>query len=164
MEDLSYNSIELKVAKPEFEHYLRFIFRSPEGAIKVNRNEILGKFLFAIKKQSEFPIKSRQEENVIKLILPLTKPDRRSRYTSFYYTPDDEISINDYIEAIAFLDFRMMIQTGVMDLKMERKAVITIFSEMIFKSNKYEALKKYEYRRRILAMNYLRDAAKCLCL
>ncbi|HNX87690.1 MAG TPA: hypothetical protein PKH58_01295 [Paludibacteraceae bacterium] len=159
-----YSTIQLKIRKPYFENYLRWVFNSQEGDIKVNRDEILGKFLFSMARTSDIPIKVRNQTGIVKLIMPSHICDDRSKYRSIYYSVDDENHINDYIEACAFMDLRMMVQTAKLDMKMDRKTVFEIYSEMIFGENKYEALKKYEYRRRKKALDYLRVTAKALCM
>lgn len=164
MEKTVYSTIQLKIRKPYFENYLRWVFNSPEGDIKINRDEILGKFLFSMAKTSNIPIKKRNQSGIVKLIMPSHICDDRSKYRSIYYTVDDENHINDFIESSAFMDLRMMIQTARLDMGMDRKTVIKIYCEMIFGENKYEALQKYEYRRRKRALDYLRVTAKALCM
>lgn len=158
MSEVTDKSIKLRLRKSYYENYLRFAFNCPEGTIKINRDEDIGLYLFSRVRYSDVPVKQIPDDS-ISLLLPVHHLDRSG---FVYYTADDMARINDYIEATANLDFRMMVQTGTIDLKMDRKTVISIFSDIVFGEDKYEMLKKDEYRKRKKLMIWLRSTAKHL--
>jgi hypothetical protein len=147
MDTSSNRTIYLSIRKPFFENYLRYMFSCPEGPIKVNRSEEIGKYLYSRVRYTTLPQGQPKSGNVIQLILP-DHPLDQSSYRFINYTEDDMSRINDFIEATAYLDFRMTVQVGSNDLKVDRKFAINIFSNVIFGEDKYEMLKKDEYRRR----------------
>lgn len=157
MSDESTKTIKLQLRKPYYEHYLRFIFQCPEGPIRVNRDEYMGKFIFSRVRYSDTPVK--EAPGSINLVLPAHGCDY-SRFRFLFFTADDMVRINDYIESMAYLDFRMMVQTGVIDLKMDRKTVISVFSDLVYGDDKYEMLKKDEYRKRKKMFQFLQKSAK----
>lgn len=156
-------SIELIIRKQSSENYLRFIFNSPPGnTIQVNRDHEAGQYLFSRIRTCSLD-KRKQESSTPGIRVSLQMPAHgndcgRSCYS--YYSTEDMVRINDYIEASAYLDFRMMVQTGNIDLKMDRKTVIAIYSDLIFGEDKYEMLKKDEYRKRKKIREWLQSSAK----
>lgn len=138
--------IHLYLRKPYFVNYLRFIFDCPEGIIKVSRSEEIGKYLYSRVRYNQFPVR-KPKDNYIQLLLP-DHPLDQSQYHFIYFTEDDMVRINDFIEAQAYLDFRTSVQVGSNDMKIDRKVVISLFSNLVFGEDKYEMLKKDEYRRR----------------
>jgi hypothetical protein len=140
-------SIELTLRKPFFENYLRHIFSCPQGPIKINRSEDVGKYLYSRVRYSELPQRLKPGGTTLTLVLPHHENDRSDHFF-IHYTEDDMVRINDFIEASAYLDFRTSIQVGSHDLKVDRKTVINLFSNLVFGDDKYEMLKKDEYRRR----------------
>lgn len=142
-------SIALLLRKPFYENYLRHLFKSPCGPIKVSRTDEIGKYLYSRVRYSPLPlpVKRIKQSHVINLVLP-DHPTDMSHYHFIYYNEDDMVRINDFIEAIAYLDFRLMVQVGTNEMELDRKKVISLFSERIFGEDKYEMLKKDEYRRR----------------
>lgn len=154
-------NITLFLRKPYFENYLRFIFDTPEGAIIVNRDHELGKYLFSRVRYSHNKSKAESTGHPVQLILPANGTDC-SRTNFIYYTADDMARINDFLESSAYLDLRMMIDIGNKDLKMDRKTIISIFSDTIYGEDKYEMLKKDEYRKRKKVVDWLKKSAKNL--
>jgi len=155
--------IDLILRKQSSENYLRFIFNTPSGnTIQVTRDHEAGQYLFSRIRTCSFD-KKKQEATGSGIKVNLQMPAHgndcgRSCYS--YYSSEDMVRINDYIEASAYLDFRMMVQTGNIDLKMDRKTVIAIYSDLIFGEDKYEMLKKDEYRKRKKIREWLQSAAK----
>jgi hypothetical protein len=154
--------IDLILKKQSSENYLRFIFNTPSGStIQVNRDHEVGQYLFSRIRTCSF--KKRRLDSATGIIAKLQMPTHGNdcgRNCLSYYSAEDMVRINDYIEASAYLDFRMMVQTGNIDLKMDRKTVIEIYSDLIFGEDKYEMLKKDEYRKRKKIREYLQTAAK----
>jgi hypothetical protein len=138
--------IHLAIRKPFFESYLRHIFTCPEGRIKITRCDDIGKFLYSRVRYTDRPIK-KPTGQMVQLILPHHETDMSDKHF-ISYTEDDMVRINDYIEACAYLDFRTYIQVGRNDMKIDRKVVVNIFSNVILGEDKYEMLVKDEYRRR----------------
>ena len=158
MADETFKTVKLQLRKPYFENYLRFVFDNPEGTIKVKRDDNLGKYLFSRVRYSNTP-PCKLEGQVISLIMPAHGCDT-SRYQFMYFSAEDIVRINDYIESSAYMDFRMMVQTGTVDLKMDRKTVISVFSDLIYGEDKFEMLKKEEYRKRKKLREWLSKSAK----
>lgn len=157
--------IELILKKHFHENYLRAIFNAPPGSpIQVNRDHEIGKYLFSMVRSCSTPVKKQsiaENERVVTLIMPAHENDSsRTSYT--YFTAESTARINDYIDACSYLDFRMMVQTGNIDLKMDRKTVIEIYSNLFFGEDRYEMLKKQEYRKRLKIREWLIAASKTL--
>jgi len=152
--------IQLNLKKPYFENYLRFVFEVPEGPIIINRDHEIGKYLFSRVRYSNNKAKLPPATGYqVELILPANGNDC-SRSNFIYYSLDDMSRINDFIESSAYLDLRMMINVGNNDLKMDRKTVISIFSDTVYGEDKYEMLKKDEYRKRKKVVEWLKKSAK----
>lgn len=149
-------TITLPLNKPHIEKYLRYIFRAPKkGPIQVFRDHEAGKYLYSrVRYTTPDQLPRQKTGHQVELVLPAHGNDL-SRNHCIYYTADDITRINDYLEAIAYLDFRQMVHTGVHDLRMTRKMVIEIFSDMVYGTDKYEMLKKDEYRRRKRAQAFI---------
>ncbi len=160
MSDDAAKTVKLLLRKPYYENYIRFIFGAPEGTIKVKRDEILGKYLFSRISYSDV-VPSAPEGSVINLVMPAHECDS-SRFRFMYFTDEDMVRINDFIHASAYLDFRTMILVGVHDLKMDRKTVISMFSDLIYGEDKFEMLKKDEYRKRKKMHEWLVQSAKTM--
>jgi hypothetical protein len=148
--------IFLPLRKKYHENYLRFVFETPEGPISINRNEEVGKYLHSRVRYCD-PSQSRSTdgESGVWLLMPSTPTDL-SRNHFLYYSADDIARINDYIESSAYLEFRLMVQAGVHDLKMNRKLIIELFSDLILGTDRFEALKKDEYRKRKKIHSFIR--------
>lgn len=53
-------SISLVLRKPFFESYLRYLFKTPTGPIKVSRTEEMGKYIYSRVRYSPLPIKKSE--------------------------------------------------------------------------------------------------------
>jgi hypothetical protein len=93
------------------------------------------------------PSKPPKGSHVVQLILPHHETDMSDKHF-ISYTEDDIVRINDFIESCAKLDFKSCVQVGIDDLNINRKVIINLFSNLIFGDDKFEMLKKEEYRRR----------------
>lgn len=149
-------SIQLSLRKPFFENYLRHVFCSPEGPVKVTRTEEIGKYIYSRVRYSELPKKGKPG---VELIMPHHECDL-SQYYFIHFTEDDVVRINDYLEAMLYLDFRSNIQVGSNDMKINRKTIISIFSNLVFGEDKFEMLKKDEYRRRKKMEEWLMESVQ----
>jgi len=154
-------NIQLFLRKPYFENYLRFIFESHEGPIIINRDHEIGKYLFSRVRYSNLKTKIEYTGHSVEIVLPANKNDC-SRSNFIHYTSDDMLRINDFIESCAYLDLRMMIDVGSRDLKMDRKTIISVFSDFVYGEDKYEMLKKDEYRKRKKIVDWLKKSSKQL--
>lgn len=152
--------IYLPVNKASFINFLRYEFQCPDGDIRVTRNSNTGRYLYSRVRYSDLPPAHPSGAHV-RLIMPAHELDQ-SHYRFISFSSDDIVRINDYIEAVAYLDFRMMVQVGAHELHVDKKTVINVFSEMVLGEEKYEQLKKYEYRRRLKVKNFLRNAVESL--
>ena len=161
MQDVSvtYRTINLALRQPWYLNYLKFIFGSETEPIKVNRNEELGKYLFSMVRTAQLPVHFDTSLPYVKLIMPNHECDT-GRYKFMYYTVEDTIRIGDYIEAVAYADLRSIIAAGNIDLGMDKKTIISLFSHLIYGKDCYEALKKDEYRKRKKSMLWLQKSAK----
>ncbi len=161
-------TICLILKKSYYENYLRFLFDSPTDDIIVKRDHEVGKYLFSRVRYchpSELKnfIRKNETGHQLQLVMPAHGNDLSRNYCA-YFTADDMARINDFIESSAYLDFRMMVQTGNIDLKMDRKTVIEIYSDLIFREDKYEMLKKDEWRKRKKIREWLKNSAKALSI
>lgn len=154
MDNTESRIIHLALRKPSFENYLRFIFSNPKGPIKVTRCEEIGKYLYSRIRYNDYPQRKLKSGYSIELIMPDHPLDQSDNHF-IYFTEDDQIRINDYIESIAYLDFRTTVQVGSNDMKIDRKWIINIFSNLVFGEDKYEMLKKNDYRRRKKIQNWI---------
>jgi hypothetical protein len=145
--------IHLTLRKSYLENYLRYIFKSPKGAIKVTRCEDIGQQLYSRVRYSDLPKRNASDKS-ISLLMP-DHPLDQSQYRYIYFTEDDTARINDYIESMAKLDLRLMVHVGVNELNINRKSIITVLSIDLFGSDKFEMLKKDDYRRREKIRDYL---------
>lgn len=159
-------TIKLVLRKSSSENYLRFIFNAPQNdqPVTVNRDHELGQYLFSrVRSGNRRPAREQNiiEGKEVQLVMPAHGNDCGRNNFSFY-SQEDMVRINDFIEACAYLDFRMMVQTGNIDLKMDKKTVISIYSDLFYGEDKYEMLKKDEYRKRKKIKEMLQNAAKIL--
>ncbi|KAF0200610.1 MAG: hypothetical protein FD170_3359 [Bacteroidetes bacterium] len=157
-------TIKLVLRKSSSENYLRFVFNSPAGQpVVITRDHELGQYLFSrVRTGGSVRYRKPDFEGIeINLIMPAHGNDC-GRHKFSLYSQEDMVRINDYIESCAYLDFRMMVQTGNIDLKMDKKTVISIYSDLFYGEDKYEMLKKDEYRKRKKIKELLQSAAKSL--
>jgi hypothetical protein len=155
--------IRLPLRKPYFEKYLRFSFKARRtGIIDVNRHSELGKYLYSRVRYCDpeaVPDYDKQY-HVAVLKMPAVETDY-ARLHFLYYNADDITRINDFIESISYLDFRLMLHSGVVDLNLNRKTVIEIFSDMVYgDADKYDMLQKDEYRKRRKVQEFILMASK----
>jgi len=153
-------SIILNLRKSYFENYIRFIFKTQDNQpICVNREHELGKYLFSRVRYSNNKPQLETSGYPVELILPAHGNDG-CRNNFIYYTADDMARINDFIDSTAYLDFRMCVYTGTIDLKIDRKVVISVFSDLVFGEDKFEMLKKDEYRKRKKLFDWIKKSTK----
>lgn len=153
--------IKISLRKSYYENYLRFVFDTPEGPIPIIRTEAVGKYIFSRLRYSPTPVHQNHPGHQVEIILP--KNGSCSAPSHFpYFTVEDTLFINDFINASSYLDFRLIVNTGCNDLNMDRKRVIGLYSDLIFGEDKYEMLKKDDYRRRQKVTKWLHQSAKTL--
>ena len=156
----TYRTIILPLLKPWYRNYLKFAFESEdENPLRINRNIELGKYLFSMVRSSPLPIKFPGTQNHIKLMLPDNRYDT-GQYKFMYYMTEDVVRISDYIESSAYSDLRSLISAGNIDLGMNKKQVIEIFSNIIYGEDLYERIRKDEYRKRQKHLKWLNKSAK----
>lgn len=155
----TYRTIILPLIKPWYRNYLKFSFESDnDNPLKVNRSNELGKYLFSMVRASSLPIKFPTDEDHIKLILSDHKNDT-GKYKFLYYTTEDVKRISDFIESTAYIDLRSLISAGTIDLGMNKKTVIEIFSNIIYGEDLYETIRKDDYRKRQKHLKWLAKSA-----
>ncbi len=158
-DSVTYRTINFELKKPWYLNYLKFVFDDESEPVKINRNEELGQYLFSRVRSAQLPIQCMHDKPFVKLIMPNHGLDT-GKYKFLYYSAEDVVRISDYIESMAYIDLRSMIATGSIDLKMDKKTVIALFSNIIYGEDRYETLKKDEYRKRQKLSKWMRTSAK----
>jgi len=139
--------IHLPLRKAYFANYLRHEFGvCSTDDIRISRLKPLGKYIFSMVRYSDLPM-SKPIGEIATIVLPNHELDRCD-YRFVYFSTEDVERINDFIEAQSYLDFRSFMQVGTNDLKIDRKTVINLFTERVLGEDKFEMLKKDDYRRR----------------
>ncbi len=158
-DSVTYRTINLELKKPWYLNYLKYVFGDDSEPIKINRNEEIGQYLFSRVRTAQFPVQIMLDRPYVKLIMPNNELDT-AKYKFMYYSAEDVIRISDYIESMAYIDLRSMIATGSIDLEMDKKTVMSIYSQLIYGDDRYETLKKDEYRKRKKMKLWLQKTAK----
>jgi len=154
-------TVKLSLRKSYLENYLRFIFDTKQGPIPIVRTEALGKYIFSRIRYSETPIHTAHEGHQVEITLPKSGSFTTQNHFP-YFTAEDMLFINDFIVSSSYLDFRLAVNTGCNDLNMDRKKVISMYSDLIYGEDKYEMLKKDDYRRRQKVTKWLHESTKAL--
>lgn len=159
-ESTTYKTVSLELRKPWYINYLQYVFGYDEdlGIIKINRDEVLGRYILSMIRFSYKPVKLKSEAEYIKLVIPNRNDTARFSFT--YFTNDDITRISDAIEALAYIDSRSIIHSAHIDLGMSKKNIMYIYSTMIYGEEKYEAMKKDEQRKRQKQIKWLKKSAK----
>lgn len=152
--------VVLQLKKPHYEKYLMYLFDQSTGTIRINRSNEAGKYLSSRVRYSDLPVQ-RPEGITIDLLMPSSELDG-SKSHFLYYSPEDTQRINDFLSSSSALDFSMMVHVGTNELNIDRKTVISIFSGIMFDDDKYEMLKKKEYRKRLKTKDFLVKSIKTL--
>lgn len=157
------NIVTLRLRKPFYEKWLRYTFLENEtGKISITRENVHGKYLYSRVRYADIPQVVKQQQGIaVELLMPAVKTDC-SKYHFPYFTVDDTVRINDYIESSLYLDYRLMLQVAIHDLHINRKIAIAIFSDVMMGEEKMEMLKKDDYRRRQKTKKLLIDSIKVL--
>jgi len=159
IDSVTYRTVNFELRKPWYLNYLKFVFDADTEPIKINRSEALGQFLFSRVRFKNFPVHLEKDRTYVKLIMPSFGTDS-GRYKFMYYSDEDVARISDAIESLAYMDSRSMIYTGNIDLGMNKKTIISLFTMLIYGDEKYEAVKKDEYRKRKKSVSWLLKSAK----
>lgn len=138
--------LRLRLRKDYFEPYLRKKFATKPGEpIAIDRKTSLGKFIHSHAKSYEFPT-SKTTDGTTEIVLSDYKYSYQNR-RFIGFDKDDVEKINDYLEAHVELEIREMMVVG-LELGLNRKTIISTFIEAILGTEKYEMIKKDDYRRR----------------
>lgn len=138
--------IHLRLRKDYFEPYLRKKFNAKSNQpIRIDRTNPIGKFIHAHVSQFEFPVR-KDNTHTTSIVLS----DFRYAYADRRFLGirrDDMEKINDYIEAQIELEQREMIIVG-KELGFDIQFAISVFLEQVLGCEKFEMVKKSDYRLR----------------
>lgn len=128
--------------------YLNYIFETDAaGNFIVDRRHDFGKLISSVVKYSKFPIKQKRTGE-IKFMLPLSRPLANAANYYLYCTIEDQLKINDYLEALFNIDFDRFYLDG-KRLKFQQKDIIQSFiisRKLVNLIGDNETLKKRAYR------------------
>ena len=138
--------IHLRLRKDYFEPYLRKKFNAKSNQpIRIDRTNPIGKFIFSQIKAFEFPVRKDAHETT-----PITLasyefncPERRF----LGINREGMERINDFIDAFIELERRELIIVG-KELGYDIQYVINVFILYVLGTEKFEMVKKADYRQR----------------
>lgn len=138
----------LRLRKDYFESYLRKLFNAKANdPIVIDRTNAVGKFIHAHVTECEYSHPQKATKGCTPIIL--------SNYRYLYqdrrwltFRKDDVEKINDFIDAMIELESREMLIVGV-ELGHERQTIISVLLKTIIGMEKFEMIKKDDYRRRM---------------
>lgn len=139
----------IDIKKPMLREYLHSQFAYESEAFSVFRHNTFGKALCAMVSKSDLPVKHPQSDQTVRIRLPNTKSIRSHRNHFLYYTTEDQLKLNDMLDAFFDIDFESYYQAGIR-LGMMQKDVIHNFivqRKLVSMIGEVETLKKRQYRK-----------------
>lgn len=146
------SEIKFVVRKKEIEDFLRYTFDSPSrGPIQVSRLHDIGKYICSFVRHSTVPVKKPvyPDEHTVDLVIP-DHPNFTHEYKYIYFTREDMVNINDYLQASFNLFFRSYMMAGE-EMGFEQKQLLEAFMSATGVrevGKKFETFKKKDYRHR----------------
>jgi hypothetical protein len=144
--------VKLKLSKPYYENYLRFVFNCPSGPVIISRNNALGKFISSQISESYLPV---PDNDGISLSVPI-RPLYALQNKYLYFTDWRMRQINDAIEF--YIDFHIREYSLIAEEKRYHfKTMYELFlSQLNLENNPdyYEMFKKRNYRRRKMMSSF----------
>ena len=144
--------LKLLVKKPMIEEYLRFIYGTKKGPVKIDRHGEVGKFIYSMVKYVELPAKKMEISEgdiTIDIILPdyrLSSAERKH----CYWNCEDMDRINDFVMVDFNIFFRGYMLAG-KEMGVQQKDLIEAFmayTGIKEVGKKFDTLKKKDYRHR----------------
>lgn len=152
--------LRLRLRKDYFEPYLRKKFSTKPGEpIAIDRKTSLGKFIHSHAKSYEFPTRKTTDGTTDIVLSDYKYSYQNRRFIGF--DKDDVEKINDLLEAHIELEIREMMVVG-LELGLNRKTIISTFIQSVLGTEKYEMIKKDDYRRRKKAEELLAQHVQVL--
>ena len=139
----------IDIKNPLLREYLHSQFAYEGSAFSIFRHNTFGKALCAMVRKSDLPVPHTITDRTIKLRLPNTKSIRSHRNHFLYYTVEDQLKLNDLLEALFEIDFDKYYLVG-LRMGMQQKDVIHNFilsRKLVSMIGDVETLKKRQYRK-----------------
>lgn len=154
--------IHLLIKKEIYRNYFTSIFpQDDQGHFLINRETDLGKFICAMVRYSDYPVKDPVPEESIWLKLPTADSLRIGENRFLYFDREDIIRINDLIEVCFNIDFDRYYLAGV-KAEFQKKEIFESFivsRNLVNLMSDNEQIKKREYRSQ---MDLFRERVKQL--
>jgi len=151
--------VELSIKKDIYRDYLNHLFCLSEGIFQVKRDNDFSKFVCARVQYSNTPMRRDSDPGVVKLLLPKSRVLASASNYYLYFTKEDELKLNEELEATFNTDFdRYYLQGKKMNVM--QKDIIQSFiisRKLIHLVGDNEMLKKRVYRDEVKKLKILND-------
>lgn len=152
--------VELSIKKDIYRDYLNHLFcSSPEGIYHVKRDNDFSKFVCARVQYSNTPVRHDPDPSLVRLLLPRSRVLASAANYYLYYSKEDELKLNEELEATFNTDFdRYYLQGKKMNIM--QKDIIQSFivsRKLISLVGDNEMLKKRVYRDEVKKLKILND-------
>lgn len=145
-------NILLLIKKPLYREYFKHLFPVEDsGSRPISRVTDLGKFICAMVKYSEVPIKENPADHEFILRVPVTHSLNLAPYRFLFFDPESVRRINDMVEIYFNLDFDRYYLRGLAK-GYQQKAIIESFimsRKLTLLMSDNEMLKKRQYRQEL---------------
>jgi len=144
--------------------YLRFVFNaSRTGPVHITRSEDIGKYICSMARSRDLPVKQiiPEEYHQVELILP-DGPYSTTKNHFLFFTREDIEMINDHLMADFSIFFRRFMLIGD-DIGIQQKDLLEAIiagCRIRINEQKFEMLKKKDYRYRTKIYNYVVQSIK----
>ena len=145
--------ISINIERKLYEEYLRSVFKSEDGHIKITCTCELGEFINNKVSYSDFIVKSN--ENSIILDLP-SMPCQLAKNRYVYFNKNDQKRINKQIDWEIKTAYREHMMIGREFGYLQKDLIQSFLLEHNIGAENYDMLKKYDYRRRLKKLESLR--------
>lgn len=153
-------TLHIRLRKDYYESYLRKKFKAKANEpIRIDRSNAVGKFIHAHVRQFELPVR-KDHSHTTSIVLSEFKyayADRRF----LGINRDDMEKVNDFLDAQIELEQREMIIVG-KELGYDTQYAISVFVEHVIGCEKFEMVKKSDYRLRQKNINILLSNVQCV--
>ncbi len=146
--------------------YLRFVFCAPRtGPIELNRTEDVGKYISSMVRSSQLPVKQicPEDYQTVELIVPDSTFSTAKNHFLYFRREDIEM-INDHLMADFSIFFRRFMLIGD-DIGIQQKDLLEAIiagCKIRINEQKFEMLKKKDYRYRTKIYNYVVNSVKAI--
>lgn len=150
--------ISIRLRKDYFEPYLRKKFGTKSNQpIRIDRTNPIGKFIHAHVCAFEYPVRKDNSHTTSIVLSNFRYAYADRRFLGI--KKDDMQKINDFIEAQIELEQREMIIVG-KELGFDTQYTISVFTNEVLGCEKFEMVKKSDYRLRKKNIEFLRASVQ----